>query len=169
MTDEEFRAFIRASKRCDGTGPQPNFWTGNGEQYVVDEGETMRDAMLDHPSAVMVYVATVGREYPHTTCSEAPLEPGLCYFNARQMAKEMKADGWRYVEGWAKHTILNDTLVRHAWCEDEDGWAVEVTWNDPSSFYFGVVFDKIPPKREGNIAITDKWARKQLAKLEAGK
>jgi hypothetical protein len=164
MAEEEFQARRRASMRRDGAGPHEHWYTGPSEYILLDEGESVRDAMRDHPSPVMAYVALEGTEFGQATCSDAPLGEQACYANARQMAKEMREDGWRYVEGWARHAILSDMLVRHAWCMDEDGWAVEVTWDDPSSFYLGVVFDKIPPKREENIAITDGWALKRLAK-----
>lgn len=165
MTEEEFRAFMRRSVRRDGAGPLTGFHTGNGERYLLDEGESIRDAMLDHPSPVVVYIATVGQEFEHATCSEAPGFAQMCYGNARRMAGEMVEDGWRYCEGWARHRMVPDILVRHGWCVDEDGWVIEVTWDDPSDYYIGVVFDKIPPKRDGTIAITDRYALKQLAKI----
>jgi hypothetical protein len=59
-----------------------------------------------------------------------PSKPGFC------TTKKL-----RYVEGFALSVIP----VHHAWCADEDGNAIECTWQKPGLAYFGLEFE--PPKK----------------------
>ncbi len=65
--------------------------------------------------------------------SQGPL--GECYRNAYEVATENP--GWGYVEGFA----LSIIPIMHAWCVNEEGDAVEVTWDTPGKEYKGIVMD----------------------------
>lgn len=57
-----------------------------------------------------------------------------CYSNAIHAAV---TNDWGYVEGFAASVFP----VMHAWCVDEDGMAVEVTWDQPGTEYMGIVMN----------------------------
>jgi hypothetical protein len=70
----------------------------------------------------------------------APLPQGIrrgqmkqCFYNAAMAAID---HGLRYVEGYA----LSIIPVHHAWCVDDAGKVVEVTWKNVGLAYFGVEF-----------------------------
>lgn len=60
----------------------------------------------------------------------------MCYRNALMRAE---AHGLGYAEGYALGIAC--IPVHHAWCVDADGNAIEVTWPEPGSAYFGVQFN----------------------------
>src|SRR5262245_12210702 len=59
-----------------------------------------------------------------------------CYANAARIAMNGRAE---YVEGYA---VSPDTgsLIHHAWLTTNGSNAIEVTWRDPGTRYFGVVY-----------------------------
>jgi hypothetical protein len=58
------------------------------------------------------------------------------FANALRRANE---EGWRYVEGWINNTYIGDISEHHAWCLDEGGVLVEVTYRSVGRDYRGVV------------------------------
>jgi hypothetical protein len=165
MTDidteaQRIKDFFRRTMRRDGEGPYPDYFSGNTEHVHIDEGETVIDAMLDHPSPVVVYVAKHGQEWTDVQGIPDPMGAQACYGNARLYAK---VRGCKYVEGWAESRIIPNMWVRHAWVLDEDGQALEVTWDEPGHHYVGVVFKSLP-KKKNYIAITDEFAWGKLEK-----
>lgn len=98
------------------------------------------------------FVRRHGRWYD--VARTAPGAPRLCYANAIGYAV---AFGWAYVEGYAmvpltpgsSRTVApgvvmrmaaGDEVVQHAWCVDDAGRPVEVTWPVPGRAYRGVAF-----------------------------
>ena len=64
-------------------------------------------------------------------------DPTLNYQNALELA--LATPGLRYVEGFATGESV---VLEHAWCVDEDMWAVDPTWAEPENrSYFGVYYD----------------------------
>lgn len=65
-------------------------------------------------------------------------KPGYCYHNSRALAETMPAY-LTYVEGIA--LLRDDGIWRgHAWCIDNEGYVVDVTWNPHGLRYIGVPF-----------------------------
>ena len=101
---------------------------GDLNEYLTHVSEFM-----DRPSYERL-VLEEGDYWATASVSEqGPL--GECYRNAYEAAT--KNPGWGYVEGFALSVIP----IMHAWCVDEEGDAVEVTWETPGDEYKGIVMD----------------------------
>ena len=88
---------------------------------------------IDHPTYER-YVLDNGEVFTDVRVSDDRGEMKACYQNAFTAARD---NGWSYVEGYATALIP----VMHAWCVDEKGVAVEVTWETAGDEYMGVVMD----------------------------
>jgi hypothetical protein len=73
-------------------------------------------------------------------CNLPPLKctERQCFDNCLCIAKKLPAD-FIYCEGFALPAV-DVQPEHHAWCLNTDGDAVEFTWEQPASIYFGVAF-----------------------------
>ena len=68
---------------------------------------------------------------------------GCCYSNA---GKIVLRDGrYRYAEGYAMRPGL--IPLPHGWLVDAGGFAIDPTWEDDGTVFFGVVFTKEEHRR----------------------
>ena len=96
---------------------------------------------IGHPALIERFVFKHGRDMrPY---ADHPYEMGTpkeCFTNAGEMA--LWDDDLTYVEGFAVRPKLG-ILIHHAWLMDQDGCAVDVTWeNTEDCHYFGIPFDR---------------------------
>lgn len=77
------------------------------------------------------YVLQHGRELDLANAIVRPGTPKHCFWNAREAARKF---GWQYWEGYA----LSIIPMLHAWCVDQAGRVVEVTWKQLGESYYGV-------------------------------
>jgi hypothetical protein len=59
-----------------------------------------------------------------------------CFANSQRLAGDK---GWSYVEGYALDAGTG-LPFHHGWCGDEEGRAIDATWEEPGVAYFGVAF-----------------------------
>ncbi len=88
---------------------------------------------IDRPSYER-YVLDNGKLFPNVEVSQDRGKLGECYTNAYYAAED---NDWRYVEGYATSVIP----MMHAWCVDDEGVVMEVTWETAGDEYMGVVMN----------------------------
>jgi hypothetical protein len=67
-----------------------------------------------------------------------------CFENAFKVAAAQWTKRWKYAEGFA--IGASGIIIHHAWALDEQERAVEVTWKQPGSSYFGIPIE-VPTAR----------------------
>ena len=99
----------------------------------LDEYLTHVADFMDRPSYERLTLETGDYWMTAVVDNYGPL--GECYRNAYEAATTNS--GWQYVEGFS----LSIIPIMHAWCVNEEGDAVEVTWDTPGKEYRGIVID----------------------------
>ncbi len=89
-------------------------------------------------ATVVELLLDVGRLFTPTPwrSGEPQGEPGRCYIESASWA--CAVDGLAYAEGLAWDGLRP---VRHAWCGDAAGAAVDPTWRTPGTVYLGLPVD----------------------------
>jgi hypothetical protein len=55
----------------------------------------------------------------------------------------VESDGrYRYCEGWANSDATRGAIIQHAWLTSNGDDAIDVTWKQPGTAYFGVVLSR---------------------------
>jgi hypothetical protein len=63
----------------------------------------------------------------------------FCFWNAAMRMIEDESERAQYVEGFAS---VHGFTVHHAWITLDGVHAIETTWKEPGTFYFGIKFDR---------------------------
>jgi len=107
-----------------------------GRHVSAHNAAIMGESMLAYPTYAE-FLLVHGQPYaPPAVARPKGVRKGTdkqCFANANHLAANRL---WTYVEGYGTSYIP----CHHAWCVDDDGNVVEVTWRNSGSSYLGIAF-----------------------------
>lgn len=106
------------------------------------EEQVERYASIGHPSMMERFILRNGKpgiSMPRPKKIEKQQDKH-CFSNTANWILSRKGKGWTYVEGYALRPMLG-MLMHHAWCENDKGHVLDLTWREPEHCqYYGVRF-----------------------------